>query len=161
MLHIRWTQFEVTKIRINFHKKNEVRNFKKWSNADFLSEFCSNDWTKIEYKEQNSKETTWRLLMFEKKKTLPMTPKKESHFNMPRAIPASTGIPVVEPSGHKCCRAGHTGQLYIVRQAVTPVTCPTTYRGLHLHLVTASTGHFIRTDKAVVEVLIHYVVIVT
>ena len=50
-----------------------------------------------------------------------MTPKKESHFNMPRAIPASTGIPVVEPSGHKCCRAGHTGQLYIVRQAVTPV----------------------------------------
>ena len=59
--------------------------------------------------------------MFEEKKTLPMTPKKESHFNMPRAIPASTGIPVVEPSGHKCCRAGHTGQLYIVRQAVTPV----------------------------------------
>ena len=88
-----------------------------------------------------------------------MTPKKESHFNMPRAIPASTGIPVVEPSGHKCCRAWQTGQLYIVRQAVTPVTCPTTYRGLHL--VTASTGHFIRTDKAVVEVLIQYVVIVT
>ena len=84
-----------------------------------------------------------------KKKTLPMTPKKESHFNMPRAIPASTGIPVVEPSGHKCCRAWQTGQLYIVRQAVTPV-----HTG-GLHLVTASTGHFIRTDKAVVEVLIH------
>ena len=98
--------------------------------------------------------------MFEEKKTLPMTPKKESHFNMPRAIPASTGIPVVEPSGHKCCRAGHTGQLYIVRQAVTSVPPVPPHTG-GLHLVTASTGHFIRTDKAVVEVLIHYVVIVT
>ena len=26
-----------------------------------------------------------------------MTPRKESHFTMPRAIPAPTGIPVVEP----------------------------------------------------------------
>ena len=49
-----------------------------------------------------------------------MTPKKESHFNMPRAIPAPTGIPVVEPSGKQVLLVWSLQSLFIFSR--TPVT---------------------------------------
>ena len=52
-----------------------------------------------------------------------MTPRKGSHLNMPRAIPAPTGIPVLEPSGKQVLPGpAQTGPLYGLLLPLTPVT---------------------------------------
>ena len=52
-----------------------------------------------------------------------MTPRKGSHLNMPRAIPAPTGIPVLEPSGKQVLPGpAQTGPLYGPLLPLTPVS---------------------------------------